>query len=86
MLFNFVWKNKTHYIKKSVIMNTYDKGGLNFLDFQTLNSTFKINWLKQFIKNPSSIWNFIPNFIFSKVGGLHFLLLCNYKIEKIPLK
>ncbi len=35
MLFNFVWKNKTHYIKKSVIMNTYNKGGLNFLDLHT---------------------------------------------------
>ncbi len=67
-------------------MNTYNKGGLNFLDFQTLNNTYKINWLKQFIKNPSSILNFISNFIFSKIGGLCFLLLCNYKIEKIPLK
>ena len=66
--------------------NPYDKGGLNFLDFYTLNNTFKINWLKQFIKNPSSIWNFIPNFIFSKFGGLNFLLLCNYNVEKIPSK
>ena len=46
-------------------MNSYDNGGLNFLDFYTLNNTFKINWLKQIIRNPSSIWNFIPNFIFS---------------------
>ena len=55
-------RNKKHYIKnkKSVIMNSFDNGGLNFLDFYTLNNTLKINWLKQFIKNPSSIWNFIP--------------------------
>uniref|UniRef100_A0A3Q3BIJ9 Reverse transcriptase domain-containing protein n=1 Tax=Kryptolebias marmoratus TaxID=37003 RepID=A0A3Q3BIJ9_KRYMA len=86
MLFNFIWKNKKHYIKKSVIMNSYEKGGLNFLDFDTLNNTFKINWLKQFIRNPFSIWNFIPNFVFSKLGGLNFLLFCNYNVNKIPLK
>lgn len=86
MLFNFVWRNKNHYIKKSVIMNPYDKGGLNFLDFYTLNYTFKINWLRQFFKRPSLIWNFIPNFIFSKLGGLDFLLFCNYKVEKLPAK
>ena len=41
-------------------MNSYDNGDLNFLDFYTLNNTFKTNWLEQFIKNPSSIWNFTP--------------------------
>jgi hypothetical protein len=34
--FNLVWKNRTHYIKTSVIMK---RVGLNFLDFPTLNST-----------------------------------------------
>ena len=85
LLFNFIWKNKTHYVKKSVIMNTFEHGGLNFLDFTTLNNTFKINWKKHFLKNPTSTWNFIPNYIFSKVGGLEFVVLCDYKIEKIPL-
>ena len=84
MLFNFIWKNKTHYVKNSVVMNTYDAGGLNFLDFTTLNNTFKVNWIKQFLNNPTSIWNFIPNFIFSKIGGLKFVLVCDYKIEKLP--
>ncbi len=65
-------------------MNTYDKGGLNFLDFSTLSYTIKINWLKQFRKNPVSLWNFIPNYVFSQFGGLDFLLLCNYKIDKLP--
>lgn len=86
MLFNFMWKNRTYYVRKSVIMNTYDTGGLNFLDFTSLNNTFKVNWIKQFFRNPSSIWNFIPHNIFSKLGGLKFVLVCNYKVEKIPLK
>lgn len=66
MLFNFLWKNGTHYIRKSVAMNDYEHGGLNVLDFTTLNNTFKIYWAKHFLKNPVSIWNFIPQHIFSK--------------------
>uniref|UniRef100_A0A8C5H190 Reverse transcriptase zinc-binding domain-containing protein n=1 Tax=Gouania willdenowi TaxID=441366 RepID=A0A8C5H190_GOUWI len=86
MLFNFLWKNRTHYIRKSVVMNNYESGGLNVLDFTTLNYTFKINWAKHFIKNPVSIWNFIPQYIFSKFGGLEFILGCNYNVDKIPVK
>uniref|UniRef100_A0A3B5R4M7 Reverse transcriptase domain-containing protein n=1 Tax=Xiphophorus maculatus TaxID=8083 RepID=A0A3B5R4M7_XIPMA len=86
MLYRFVWKNRIHYIRKSILMNSFELGGLNCLDFSTLNNTFKINWIKQFLKNPTSIWNFIPNYLFSKLGGLKFILLCNYKIEKLPIK
>uniref|UniRef100_A0A3Q3AHM4 Reverse transcriptase domain-containing protein n=1 Tax=Kryptolebias marmoratus TaxID=37003 RepID=A0A3Q3AHM4_KRYMA len=86
LLFNFIWKNKTHYVKKSVIMNNYASGGLNFLDFTTLNNTFKINWIKQFLHNPTSTWNFIPRFVFSAIGGLEYVLLCDYKIEKLPVQ
>lgn len=86
MLFNFLWKNRTHYIRKNVIMNNYEHGGLNVLDFATLNNTFKINWAKHFLKNPVSIWNFIPNYIFSRFGGLSFILGCNYNVDKIPEK
>lgn len=44
MFCNFLWRNKTHYVKKST--NSIEKGGLNFLDFNSLNNTFKINWIK----------------------------------------
>lgn len=86
ILHNFLWKNKTHYLRKSVTLNHCDKGGLNFIDFGALNNTFKINWIKNYLKNPTSIWHFISHFVFSNLGGLNFLLLCNYSIPKIPLK
>lgn len=34
-LLHFVWRNKPHYLKKSVLCNTLDQGGLNVLDFGT---------------------------------------------------
>uniref|UniRef100_A0A8C7MI53 Reverse transcriptase domain-containing protein n=1 Tax=Oncorhynchus kisutch TaxID=8019 RepID=A0A8C7MI53_ONCKI len=86
MLFNFLWRNRTHYIRKTVVMNTYENGGLNFLDITTLNNTFKINWIKQFLRRPTSIWNCIPHHVFSTFGGLNFMLFCNYNIDKVPVK
>ncbi len=86
MLFDFLWKHRRHYVNKSVFINKYEYGGLHFLDFASLNNTFKINWLKQYLTNPDSLWNILPNIVFSKMGGLPFLLLCNYNITKLPLK
>ena len=38
------------------------------------------------MKNPTSIWNFISHHVFSHLGGLTFILLCNYSLPKIQLK
>ncbi len=59
---------------------------MNFIDFSSINSNFKIIWMRQYLQNSSSIWNIIPRSIFSHLGGLEFLLMCNYKIEKLPIK
>ncbi len=45
ILFNFVWKNRCHYLKKDILCNAKRDGGLDVLTFETLNSSFKINWL-----------------------------------------
>lgn len=65
-------------------MNNYNNGGLNFLEFSTLNNTFKVNWIRCYLKDPTSVWNFISHHIFSYLG-LKFVLLCNYNIDRIPV-
>lgn len=83
---DFIWKNKSHRLKKNVLSNPKEKGGLEILDFIDVVNTFKINWLKRCIRNPDSIFFFIPNFIFNKLGGLSFLLKCNFLPNKLPIK
>lgn len=86
ILFDFIWKKKSHLIRRNVMINKLSSGGFNALDFSTLHSSFKIKWVKRYPKNPNSLWNFISTFVFEALGGLHFLLRCNYKIEKLPAK
>lgn len=83
---DFIWKKKQHRLKRSILTNPKDEGGLETLDFSILNQAFKVKWIKQCISNPSSLWHFIPNNVFQKIGGIHFLLKCNYNIVKLPLK
>ncbi len=45
-----------------------------------------MNWITQYLKKKDNMWNTFPNFLFKSVGGLEFLLKCNYCIDKIPVK
>ena len=46
LLFKFIWKDKTEYVKRKTCIREYSNGGINALDFQTMNRMFKINWIK----------------------------------------
>lgn len=85
-LFNFIWKNKPHYLNKNILCNSYNQGGLNVLDFVTSNTIFKLNWIKHYTKHKDKIWYIIPNLIFEKVGGIEFLLKCDFEVNKLPIQ
>ncbi len=71
--FQFIWRNKTHYIKRSQMVKEYEKGGANAPDFESLATTFKVNWIKAYLSQPNSMWFHIPRSLFNKTGGLDFL-------------
>ncbi len=51
-------------------MKDYKEGGLQAIDFDCMNGTFKINWLKFFLINESSFCFCAPRNIFKTVGGI----------------
>ncbi len=56
------------------------------MDFSLLNNTFKVKWLIVFLKNSNSIWHAFPSYLFNLIGGIDFLLKCNFSIDKIPFR
>ncbi len=64
-----IWKKKTHYIKKVEMIKQYKDGGLQAIDFDYINGTLKINWLKSFLNN-TKLWFHIPRELFKKLGGI----------------
>ena len=47
--FQFLWRNKTHYIKRSQLVKEYDVGSIKALDFESVVVSFKISWLKAYL-------------------------------------
>lgn len=86
LLYNFIWRKKPHKIRKNILTNKIEEGGLSVIDFSLFNEILKINWIKRFLKNPNSLWNIVPNFIFEKLGKITFLLQCPYSINRMPVK
>uniref|UniRef100_A0A3P9JF49 Reverse transcriptase domain-containing protein n=1 Tax=Oryzias latipes TaxID=8090 RepID=A0A3P9JF49_ORYLA len=84
IIFQFIWKNKTHYIKRSQLVKSYDNGGINALDFEAMVGTFRINFLKALLVDSDSMWFHIPRSIFKHLGGIDFLLKCDFEVNKIP--
>lgn len=84
--FNFIWRNKCHYISKDDLVKPYIEGGGNAIDFDIMNGVLKLKWLKSFLNNPHSIWFFIPSKVFNTLGGIDFLLKCDFEITKLPVK
>lgn len=86
ILFNFIWRNKCHYLKKELLCNPRQNGGLEVLTFETVNNTFNIKWLTKLIQEEDNIWKAFPKFIFNLIGGLNFVLKCDYNPDKLPVK
>ena len=82
---DFIWKNKPHKLKKEVLSDCKAKGGLDFLDFTDTVNSFRVGWIRRCLIHPISLWFFIPNHIFNKIGGLSFVLKCNYSPTKLPV-
>lgn len=67
-------------------MRWYSDEGYNVLDFQTIIQILKINWIEKGVIRNNFPWFYIPNVIFEKCSGLHFLLSCNQNVYKSPMK
>ncbi|XDV24167.1 hypothetical protein PO909_028416, partial [Leuciscus waleckii] len=84
--FTFIWRNKCQYIRKDDMIKKYEDGGVNAIDFDIMNGVLKLKWLKSFIQNSHSFWFIVPNAIFNKLGGIHFLLCCDVECTSLPVK
>ena len=85
----FLWKNKRDKVKRLVVMQNLDDGGLNFPNFRMVVKSLRLSWLGRFLNSSNETWQAIPFAYFNKCGGLPFLLKCNYDLKyldkKLPL-
>ena len=81
----FIWAHKQPKISYKTLIQNYDNGGIKAPDFMTLNNSLKLFWLKRLF-NEHAIWHCFIHSELNKLGGLCFVLNCNYNVRKLSLE
>ena len=74
LLFSFVWKGKDK-VKRTVLINQIEKGGLKMPDLNTMIATQRIMCIKKYLTPNTSSWKFFLDFYLKRVGGPIFIPL-----------
>lgn len=51
---------------------------MNVIDSEAMNGAIKLRWLQNFMKHEQYLWFVFPAYLFRMVGGIHFLLRCDF--------
>ena len=63
LCFSFLWSKKTHKIAKSVIIQPFDRGGLNMVSIFALYNSCKIMWMRRFCNSINAKWKVLSNYL-----------------------
>lgn len=85
-LFSFLWNKKKDKIKREGLYQDYDKGGIRMTDVGLMLKAMRLAWIPRLLKHANSNWNSVPDFFLRRLGGLNFLLRCNYDVIFLHLK
>ena len=51
------------------------------VDFETMIKALRLAWISRLLEERQANWKTVPVHFFSKLGGLNFLLTCNYDVK-----
>ena len=79
----FIWGYKPPKVKHTVIMGTTNQSGLGSIDVMSKYKALRIPWIHRIIQGKG--WNDIILQYFEPMGGLEFLLRCNYDTDFLKM-
>ena len=84
--YSFVWKFKRDKISRKVLMNNYEDGGMQRIDFKSFCHAMKAVWAARLYKTTNTTWSIIPN-KYMEHCNINTLMCMNMQKEKdIPIK
>ena len=78
----YIWGYKPAKVKHSVLIGDLKQGGLKSLDIEANRKSLRLAWLYRIVQGIG--WNEIINAYLEPLGGLMFLLRCNFDTNKLP--
>jgi hypothetical protein len=87
IFYKFLWNGKKDKIKRSVIINEYEEGGLKMPNIQSFYKALKMSWLHKLLDPFNhSPWKVLLLGSIQKWGGSNILYLSKESLEKIAEK
>ena len=74
-VYKFLWKG-SEKLKRKVMINSREEGGLNVPDFESVCKTAMIKWVHRYLHSAESNWKEIVSYSLRQLGG-KFLFQCN---------
>ena len=84
IIYDFIWKGKDK-VKRSVIINDIENGGLKASHLETIIETQKILCCKKLANDQAASWKTILLNYLQPVGG-KMILCCNFHNKKLPIR
>ncbi|XP_078590159.1 uncharacterized protein LOC144870234 [Branchiostoma floridae x Branchiostoma japonicum] len=85
-IFNFIWNGRPEKIKRKVIYNTYDCGGLKLIHLPTFDLTRKASWIPRLWQAKTPLSKYLTDFPDPVCKLYPFLQLSKYHIDCIFTK
>ena len=86
IIFHFIWDNKPAKLKRNTIIADKRHGGLKMVDFEMMEQSLQIAWVKKTTENCDASWKIVPENALKQNGGLTFLTKCHYDIKLFELQ
>ena len=81
-IYHFIWNGKTDKVKRILLEQDFENGGLRMLDFGTMIKGAKIKWITRYLSGERADWKLTFE-IFCGKENLNIFLRSNFDIEEI---
>ena len=82
-IYEFVWKGKTDKVKRLLLEQNYEKGGLKMYNLTHIIKSASIMWVKRYLDNIDRIWKHTFEH-FCQCKNLNLFLRCNFNHLELP--
>ena len=79
IIYKYLW-NGSEKLKRSIMINSLEEGGLNVPDFETICKCAMIRWVHRYIHSENSNWKSLVNYTLRKLGQ-EFIFKCNLRVQ-----
>ena len=83
IIYNFVWNGKTDKVKRKILIQDIDMGGLKMIDFDNYIKAAKVKWIQFYLNSEDASWKNTFEYFCGK-ENLGVFLRSNFALKELP--